>query len=101
MVDTKRNNHVKNINETMRKFHNVEGMTLEDAKEIIGSIEPDLIALLPEYQRRDDDSRLGNVSYGYKGSDKEFIYNLQYISDRWGAGYRIAWMLGLVNPKYR
>lgn len=83
----------------MKRFYNVDGMTLDEAKVIIKSIEADLLYLYPIYVAQDEDSRLGNETYTYE--EEDILHHLQYISDRWCASFRIAWMLGLVNKDYR
>jgi hypothetical protein len=40
------------------------------------------------------DLRSGDETYGYK-SRKQVSERLDYISDRFGAAFRITWMLGL------
>lgn len=88
------------INEVLKKFYNVSKMNLEEAKTIICSIESDLIAILPVLQADQNDYRLGNATYGYQ-DDEAILNNLNYISDRWSAAFRIAWMLGIINSSYR
>lgn len=75
-------------------------MTLDNAKEILRSIEQDLIILYPHHISMGGDVRLGNETYGYR-DDESILGNLCYISDRWCAAFRIAWMLGIINEEYR
>jgi len=91
---------VTRVSKALENFYDIDGMTLKKAKTIIQSIEDDLITLYPRAHDASDDSRLGNETYGYK-SDDDILHSLLYISDRWGAAFRIAWMLGLVNEDYR
>jgi hypothetical protein len=95
--------HIKNIGKAMECFYNysiVQKMTIDGTREIIRSIEEDLIAVYPAYAEDEDDYRLGKDTYGYE-SDASILGSLSYISDRWGAAFRIAWMLGIVNRDYR
>lgn len=49
------------------------------------------------YMLKEDDYRSGWETYAYK--DKEYIIGqLEYISDRWGAAFRINWLIGLLDP---
>lgn len=91
------------LEETMPKFYNTTEMTLEEGLQILRSIELDLIAVLPDLQTQDNDFRLGSQSYGYgKGPlTKDILGQLEYISDRWGCAFRVAWMLGLINEDFR
>jgi len=93
--------HVENISQVMKKFYDIKGMALDDALKILRGIEKDLIAVLLIYQEQEDDYRLGEDTYGYDDTDNQILNNLWYISDRWKAAFRIAWMLGLINPDYR
>jgi hypothetical protein len=45
------------------------------------------------------DLRSGQETYGYK-SDESITCNLQYISDRWRAPFRLRWLLDLID-KYK
>ena len=45
----------------------------------------------------EDDWRSGAETYGYEGSP---LGDLQYIADRWGAAFRIRWMIDLVDNEY-
>lgn len=94
------NIHLQRISDVMPKFYKVRDMSLDDALQIIRSIEADLIAVLPELQADSNDYRLGNATYGYSGSEKA-LGDLNYISDRWRCAFRVAWMLGLINQDYR
>ena len=92
---------IKNIHDAMEHFYCVDEMTLEKALEILRSIEDDLVLVWRERSIAEEDYRLGNDTYGYDGNDEGFLGHLCYISDRWGCAYRIAWVLGLIDPEYR
>lgn len=86
--------------EEFQSFSHCLRLSLEDIKKRIKKIEPHLLAVVDEYCQRDDDYRKGSESYGYADLDGIRV-NLHYLSDRWGASFRIAWLLGLVNEDYR
>jgi hypothetical protein len=46
------------------------------------------------HQRSEDDYRSGYETYGYK-SIESIDANLTYISDRFGAGFRLAWLVNV------
>ena len=75
-------------------------MGLSGAIDVVRSIEPELRLIVDGCRLRDHDERWGNDIYGYSG-DKAILTNLHYISDRWNAGMRITWMLGLIDRYYR
>ena len=90
---------IKNINAAMECFRSVQGMTVDTAKTIIKAVEPDLLSIYPDLAAHENDYRLGNDTYGYEESN--ILGNLSYLSDRWNAAFRIAWLLGLVNEDYQ
>ena len=92
--------HVKRVKAVMRQFYDISGITLDDATHLIKSVEPDLLVLLEHHRATENDYRIGSDTYGYE-SDEAILVNLNYISDRWGGAFRIAWLLGLVNDDYR
>lgn len=91
--------HIAKINQVMPRFYTASKLTVDEAKSIIKSIEPNLLAIISDYQSEDADYRLGVDTYGYK--EEDILHHLAYISDRWGCAFRIAWMLGLVNEEFR
>jgi hypothetical protein len=46
------------------------------------------------HQRSEDDYRSGYETYGYE-SIEDIDANLIYISDRFGAGFRLAWLVNV------
>jgi|SaaInlV_165m_DNA_1040744.scaffolds.fasta_scaffold52195_2 hypothetical protein len=87
------------ISKALEVFYKApDDMSLEDIKDVIRPHLNDLIYLyetchLPE----EDDWRSGAETYGYEGSP---LGDLQYIADRWGAAFRIRWMIDLVDNEY-
>ena len=100
MTRTQHQIHLSNISKAMRKFYEIADMSFEDAVEIIEGIEDDLLAVYPGYRDQEDDYRLGIDTYGYE-DDAAILLTLHYLSDRWGAAFRIVWILGIVNESYR
>lgn len=94
---------ITNIDAVMEKFYHYGKITLPEAENLIKSIEPDLIDWLEDFRASDDTGEGwigGNESYGYE-NDQKILSNLEYISDRWQAAFRVSWMLGIVNEAYR
>lgn len=89
--------HETAIAAVMKTFYS-QDVTLPEALARIETIKSDLQAVVEKYQAADDDYRLGDATYGYEPED--VLGNLFYISDRWKAGFRVAWMLGLVDENY-
>jgi hypothetical protein len=52
-----------------------------------------------ELLERDQDYRSGEDTYGYS-STESIQSNLAYISDRWRVGFRVRWLIELINPDY-
>lgn len=92
--------HRDRISAIMPKFYSATNLTLDTAKALLKEIRGDLEAILPAHQDQENDYRLGSQTYGYKDEDS-ILLNLEYISDRWGCAFRIAWMLGIVDETRR
>lgn len=57
-----------------------------------------LTSLRDDLVEEEQDFRGGWDTYGYESIDS--IYNnLEYISDRWCAAFRVNWLLGLIHPE--
>lgn len=90
----------KRVANALMHFYDIKDMSLVQALDILEPLKKDLRLLTPDYQDRDDDYRLGDDTYGYDGDETGILHNLMYISDRWGCGYRMAWMAGLIDEGY-
>jgi len=95
MKRKERKSALENISEVMRNFYSLENMTIEKALKLLSPIKEDLELIYSEYSVEEEDYRQGDQTYGYE--EEEILGNLQYISDRWGAAFRIAWMIGLIE----
>jgi len=88
------------INAVMENFYCIEDMTVEKAKELLT---PQLNNLIERYERfhlpTEDDWSSGEETYGYE-NDESILGTLRYISDRWGASFRVRWMIDLIDPTY-
>lgn len=84
------------------KFYGLKDMTLPKAIEIIKPYKGEIAAelhYLDWYDRldgREPDNRKGVDTYGYK-SEQTILYDLQYISDRFTAQFRLQWVLDLLD----
>ena len=54
---------------------------------------PELHKMLKIASKHDDDSRSGQETYGFRHWETD----LEYISDRWNARFRIQWMIDLID----
>ena len=91
------------IGKALQSFYGyavTQEMPLEEALTIIRDIEPELRLIVDDCRSRDNDFRWGNETYGY-GGDASILGTLHYISDRWNAGFRVTWMMGLLDRYYR
>jgi len=89
----------EDISVVMSNFYCLEGMTIKRALNLLVPIKEDLELIYSEYSVEEEDYRQGEETYGYK--EEEILGNLQYISDRWGAAFRIAWLIGLIERQER
>ena len=85
------------------KFYGLHNMTLDAAIKIIQPYGGTIAAQIGYLDCRDGyfgpDRRSGKNTYGYK-SEESILNNLQYISDRFNAQFRLQWVLDLINKKY-
>ena len=87
--------HEKKISKVMESFYEQKD-SLEEALDILRPIKSMLEDAYEDSLKVDNDKRSGEETYGYK-DEESILSNLWYISDRWGASFRIRWMLDLIE----
>lgn len=76
---------------------------LESVDQIRDSLRPHYKYLVDLYENKylpiEQDYRSGHDTYGYSNIES-ITCTLFYISDRWGCGWRLRWLIELINPNY-
>lgn len=93
------------LDKVFSNFYSLKDMTLDKAVAILtpfkGEIAAELkyLKLLTILNGWETDDRSGEETYGYQ-DDEDILINLQYVSDRYSAEFRLQWVLDLID-KYK
>jgi hypothetical protein len=68
--------------------------------DILSGYRSEIERVCRKQQRDENDFRTGEDTYGYE-SDESNMINLEYISDRWNVGFRLKWLLDLIDLRSR
>jgi hypothetical protein len=95
----KANSRYAILTKMFSNFYSIQGMTVENAKQIIAPYANVIRAQLKFLAMIDTfgyDDRSGAETYGYS-SDEAILGNLQYISDRFNCQFRLRWVYDLIT----
>ena len=81
----------------------VNASNLESVEEIKAALKPYYDGLVDLYENdlilMEEDYRTGTDTYGYDNLE-HIQFTLSYISDRYKCGFRVRWLIELINPNY-
>jgi hypothetical protein len=100
------------LDKLLDSFSNIEDLVLDDSREnsydiylnnAIAKLKPFLPFMIRYYELRllpkERDYRSGFETYDYV-SNYSILSNLEYISDRWCAAFRLRWLINLIDKDY-
>ena len=90
----------KEITQILYDFSDSNDFSENKLKKLLKDLKthlPNLKKIRSELMAKENDFRNGFETYKYE-SIEHICINLDYISDRWMAAFRVNWLIGLLDP---